>query len=274
MHRFMPPAIPGDFDRKVQRARNAVQAKIDLKEKPVFAEVWGKFKDAISAAQHRKCGFCEQMTVGVTFGDVEHFSPKSEVKALDDDPATWGRERPNLATVVGRTTVPLSEIGYWWRAYSWDNYLLACTVCNQQWKMAIFPVQEQPRGLPPADQITETPLLLNPFFGPHPKDHLEFGRMGEVKARNGSRMGFETIRTCGLDRPSLWEARKLVARRTHRRIDDLSQIVGSEFDRVLRDIYEDGDEAAPHCGMVRAIYEQRTGTSWDDLRQLVDPQRP
>jgi hypothetical protein len=269
MHRFPIPPKPDQFDKKVEKARLAVQKNIDDKQPPDFREIWGQFKDQMSAAQHRKCGFCEAQVVGTSFGDVEHFHPKSEIEALLDDEKTWGKERPNLATVEGRTPQSVSASGYWYYAYSWENYLLACTVCNQQWKMAIFPVQENPRGLPPLEATVETPLLLNPFTGPHPKDHLKFGRIGEVKPLNNSRWGYETIRTCGLDRPSLREYRLRVARRTYQRIDDLKKIEGTELDRVLKDIYDDGEEGAPHCGMVRAIYEQETGVTWEQLEALV-----
>ena len=76
-----------------------------------------------------------------------------------------------------------------------------------------FPVQEVPRSKAPDEASVETPLLLNPFFGPEPKENLEFGRLGEVKARNNSPIGFETIRTCGLDRPSMRENRIRLARK-------------------------------------------------------------
>ncbi len=269
MQRFQAPGLPANFDKKVEKAHAAVKKSIKENKLPAFAEIWGQFKDQMSKVQHRKCGFCEAKVVGTSFGDVEHFCPKSEIEALSDDETTWGRERPNLATVEGRATQTLSAKGYWYLAYSWNNYLLACTICNQQWKMAIFPVQESPRGLPPDETKAETPLLLNPFYGPDPKQHLEFGRLGEVRPRNNSKLGFETIRTCGLDRPSLREYRIRLARKTHERIDDLARLSGSELDRVLRDIYDDGEEGAAHCGMVRAIYEQRTGTTWKELEELV-----
>lgn len=269
MHRFAAPAEPNGFAAHVSAQRDAVEAAVKKKKKPEFPPKWSDFKDALSSAQHRKCGFCEAKVVGVAFGDVEHYSPKSEVEELPNNPDLWGREVANLATTVGRKPATVAALGYWWRAYEWENYLLACTICNQQWKKAIFPVRERPRPIPPKPRAKETALLLNPFRGPHPKDHLEFGRHGEVSPRANSEYGLETIKTCGLDRPSLREFRLAIARRTHRRIDDLKNLAGPELDRVLRDICDDGAETEPHCGMVRAMYEQRTGTSWAELEALV-----
>jgi hypothetical protein len=269
MHRFTAPGMPPGFEEKVKSARDSVRRNMKKKKPPAFRAMWVDFKDRMSAIQRGKCGFCEARAVGVHFGDVEHFYPKSAVEALLDDEKTWGTERPNLATVEGRVPQTLFTTGYWWLAYSWKNYLLACAICNQQWKKAIFPVKEAPRSKAPEEATEETPLLLNPFFGPDPKEHLEFGRLGEVKPRNNSTIGFETIRTCGLDRPSMREDRIRLARKTHKRIDDLPNLTGSELDRVLGDIYDDGEEGAVHCGMVRAIYEQRTGTTWGQLEAVL-----
>jgi hypothetical protein len=272
VHRFPAPPPPSSFEDSVKPFRAAVRKSVQRKRAPTFRPKWADFKAEFSRAQFRKRGFCEMPTVGVYYGDVEHYRPKSELQELDSDPETHGVERENLATVVGRRPKLLSPTGYWWEAYSWDNYLLACIICNSQWKRTIFPVQNVPRRVPPSPRNsgTEVALLLNPFYGPNPKDHLEFDSMGVAKPRNGSLWGAETIKTCGLNRPSLLENRRDVAARTHRRIDDLPQLlVESELRRVLRDIHDDGIPRAPNCGMVRAIYEQRTNMSWDQLNALV-----
>jgi hypothetical protein len=148
---------------------------------------------------------------------------------------------------------------------------LACTVCNSYWKQTIFPVRKKPRPLPPtiAALKKEGALLLNPFYGPDPGKHLEFDRDGVVRPRNRSRLGRETILTCGLNRPSLQERRKILADKTHRRLDDLPRLRGSELRRVLRDIRDDGHPMNAGCGMVRAIYEQRTGLQWSELENKL-----
>jgi len=300
MHRFDPPPRPADFENLMKPQRDRIlalfnQGKLQARKKKkkkkkkssssagaaprrpaakapeVFPAAWSAFKDALSAAQFRKCGFCEGFAVGQGFGDVEHYAPKSELEALDDnDPASWGVERPNLANVVGRKPRPVSELGYWWLAYEWDNYLLACTICNQQWKRAIFPIRE-PRQAPPSRGDVETHFLLHPFRGELPRDHLQFGSMGEISPRNSSDHGRETIRTIGLDRPSLREQRRPLAAKIHKKIDALAGASAERRRELLGDIRDEGAITAPFCGMVRAIFEQRVGISWAQLEADLGP---
>ena len=62
MHRFRSPPKPAGFDQSVQAPRDAARAGApnpDLEE-----GVWKGFKDKLSEAQHRKCGFCEVVATG------------------------------------------------------------------------------------------------------------------------------------------------------------------------------------------------------------------
>src|SRR5574341_1705351 len=209
MHQFTEPRQPQNFDEKVAAERERVEAWFGrrgrrrsskagkhgekrAKRPDPFPDLWTQFKAHLSRAQFRKCAFCEGWAIGQEHGDVEHYRPKGEVEELDADPETWGSEAPHLANVSGRKPKQLSVTGYWWLAYQWENYVLSCNICNRQWKRAIFPVAEVPRALPPRPDIEETPLLLHPFRGPAPREHLEFGRGGEVYPRDGSLYGHET----------------------------------------------------------------------------------
>jgi len=301
MHQFKAPAIPGTFETDVAKNRAAVKYLFDQgklavvrsatkkpkatstnkaaaakdKKPENFPDTWKNFKAALSAAQHGKCGFCEGRAIGQGFGEVEHFAPKGEIQALGDDEKTWGVELPHLSNVKGRTTTPVSATGYWWLAYKWDNYLLACSICNGQWKRSIFPIKER-RAAPPALGDQETHYLLNPFHGADPKDHLEFGPLGEVKAKTTpagiSTYGWETIRTLGLDRPSLREQRRPVASKIHKKIDGLANATVARRLELLEDIHLDGTDDQVFCGMVRAIFEQRTGITWAQLEtELTGP---
>lgn len=292
MHQFPPPPPPEGFDETMEPDRTRIEelfkkgklkpkpkkkkakagakgttkakAKPAAKEPEIFPPKWSAFKDQLSQAQHRKCAFCEGYAIGQGFGDVEHYSPKGEVEALDDDPSTWGVERDHLANVTGRKPKPVSETGYWWLAYEWENYILACTICNQQWKKAIFPIVE-PRAAAPMRGDVETSLILHPFRGPAPRDHLQYGELGEISARNDSDFGRETIRTLGLDRPSLREQRRALASKIHKKIDGLEGASVERRRELLGDILLEGDERQPFCGMVRAIFEQRVGITWQQL---------
>jgi hypothetical protein len=270
MMRFPRPPRPPGFEARVQAKQREVKAAIRAGDPPDFTDLWGEFKADLARAQYRKCGYCECKTVVTTYGDVEHHAPKSEVWILPDDPDAWGAEVEDLANVHGRVKDVLRPSGgYWWLAYDWDNYLLACSICNSGWKRCYFPVVEDPRTAPPTIASAERPLVLHPFGRRDPAKHLEFHRDGTVTPRRGSRHGLETIKVCGLHRPSLQEARRDIARRTHERIDRLAAASPAATDEILRSIHEDGRITSDHCGMVRAIYAERIGVAWTDLEALV-----
>jgi len=68
---------------------------------------WKPAKDQLRSEAHGKCAYCEAPTDMVAHGDVEHFRPKSK---------------------------------YWWLAYCYDNYLYACQVCNETFKLDHFDI--------------------------------------------------------------------------------------------------------------------------------------
>src|SRR5262245_44538832 len=132
-------------------------------------------------------------------------------------------------------------------------------VCNEYWKISFFPVEDDPRRLPPDQDIPEIPLLLNPFDANHnPTDHLYFNDFGQIGAKNNSPYGHETISTCGLDRESLRRSRQEKAQRAYGLAIELNQAVNAtdqqEIIRILWDFYEIGREKYVHSGMVRAIF--------------------
>lgn len=68
---------------------------------------WKIAKTQLKKESNRKCAYCEANTAVVAHGDVEHYRPKSI---------------------------------YWWLAYTYDNYLYACQICNQSYKSNNFPI--------------------------------------------------------------------------------------------------------------------------------------
>jgi hypothetical protein len=68
---------------------------------------WKKAKVQLKKESKGKCAYCEANTEVVAHGDVEHYRPKSI---------------------------------YWWLAYTYDNYLFACQICNQVYKSDNFPI--------------------------------------------------------------------------------------------------------------------------------------
>lgn len=68
-------------------------------------------KDALKTMFRRKCAFCESTVTHVSYGDIEHFKPKSLY--------------PNLC-------------------FDWNNYLLSCSICNgKSNKGNKFPLEDE-----------------------------------------------------------------------------------------------------------------------------------
>lgn len=68
---------------------------------------WKAAKEQLVRESKGKCAYCEAPTAANQYGDVEHYRPKSV---------------------------------YWWLAYSYENFLVCCQLCNEKYKRAKFPV--------------------------------------------------------------------------------------------------------------------------------------
>ncbi len=111
-----PAAVPSDFYGEKRIAHNlelikGVIASGDKKFSDWNSAIWGRAKAQLLKESNGKCAYCESPTTVVSYGDVEHFRPKSL---------------------------------YWWLAYCYENYLPSCTICNQRYKRDDFPIS--PRG--------------------------------------------------------------------------------------------------------------------------------
>ena len=284
LHLVRPPK-PTTFDQDIQaprvqteqevrRYRDELAQGVQNPKKPEFPTGWSKYKAAFAEAQYGKCGYCEHDVIGGFPGDVEHFRPKGEVWALSENPDEWGRERPWSASVEDRRHITLSDLGYWWLAYDWDNWLLSCSACNAAWKGSFFPVATQPRVLPPDPQAAEEPLVLNPFDGPDPAEHLRFGGLGEVQPHHDSPLGRETIKVCGLDRSGLRRRRLervrsalYLARQVREALAGQPPDDASLYE-ALADFRRMGSESAEYAGVVRAILLAECNMRWEDLEGI------
>lgn len=229
-------------------------------------QIWGDVKPFFMETQNRKCGFCEVIITEST-GDIEHYRPKNAVWSL----AERGAEQEHLVNIRGRKFRKDFASGYWWLAYSWDNYLVSCPTCNQKWKSALFPIAAQ-RLTPPVqgDESAELALLMDPFGAQTPVDHLEFDDLGQVQALRDSQIGYETIVTCGLDRESLRSSRHEKAVRAFDLLRKLSiSATPEETKQILAEFHDLGDARWIHWGMVRCIFVQNTGMSWYDLETAM-----
>ena len=84
------------------------ESLIDRTDKIKFTSYWKNTKPQLVIEANSKCAYCEASTKTVAHGDVEHYRPKSI---------------------------------YWWLAYTYDNYLFSCQICNQIYKGANFPLE-------------------------------------------------------------------------------------------------------------------------------------
>ncbi|MFY0562316.1 hypothetical protein ACN28E_00620 [Archangium lansingense] len=189
-------------------------------------------KQALLRAQHGKCAFCESKFAHISYGDVEHFRPK----------AGWRQEEDE----------PLSRPGYYWLAYEWANLFLACTLCNQQFKKNLFPLQTPSRRTRShkEDVTEEDPLLLDPAVD-NPEAFISF-REEVPYAVDGNARGETTIRTLGLRREALAEQR----RRHLSHVEALRQLIelrtpeASKARKLLQRMQQDSGE---YAAMTRAF---------------------
>lgn len=264
---FPRPPEPPDFARRIAKAQAAITAMHARGECPKsdhFENRWRELRAIFVKAQFGKCAYCERDVTPTSYGDVEHVRPKAGVQELTADRTRWGEEAEG-GNVVGRTPRDVSSWGYHWLAYAWTNYVLACDKCNRSWKKNLFPLAEGPRLLPPSSARKETPLLLNPFEGPDPVKHLAFDERGQISARDDSRRGEATIRTCGLHRERLRNRREDVAKRLYRMLRSLEDASSDEeTDELLDQVEQLGAPDKEHAGMVRSIFEVYFRADWGE----------
>lgn len=249
--------------------------------KPRKCDFWKNYKSDFSRMQHGRCGYCEQHIISTQPSDVEHYKPKGHVSSLD--PNNAGREVDYLSRVRDRKELLDQHIGtgYWWDAFEWDNYLLACRICNSGWKRNFFPIEGDPTlRTRPTRNVLENPLILNPFEEVDLSKHIGIdikdreNAVGTVTGflRGKTPRGIATIETIGLNRPSLIRVRQLAIQRVNDWITELNQ--GSAEVVRLRtiDIFKEGSPAGSGLfpGLTQIFFKQITGMEWTELQTLVE----
>jgi len=121
-------AIPSTFRGKTPRNRVIALMKTARKQlangSAISLEIeskWSNTKNQLLVETHNKCAYCESDVTTVSFGDVEHYRPKSV---------------------------------YWWLAYVYDNYLASCAICNQRFKGKKFEFSGNAIPFPPLTTAT------------------------------------------------------------------------------------------------------------------------
>ena len=272
------PDKPDGFDDAVKDAKDKIQKHIDAgnNETPEekFDDVWREFTDYFSRQQCVRCGYCDVVT-STCPGDLDHFRPKAKVSELSDDRERWGHEIDGTARVKRHRPNKESPSGYWWLAYDWNNYVYACERCNRQWKCTLFPVLEgDARQWPPQQEgPEETPLLLHCYGTENPSKHLLFDDddLGSVKAVEGSRHGWETIKTCGLDRQTLRTKRLTIVPHVYELVREISDHgFGLPAGKTaMRKLVAMGHPKRDMPGIVRIIAEQLFDEPWEQIEKYA-----
>jgi len=136
VHRSFRGTSRIQFESQLLKAERQVRRGDAVKH--VFPSKWNVVKDQLLLETHDKCAYCETPTSVVAYGDVEHFRPKST---------------------------------YWWLAYCYDNYAASCTLCNQKYKKAAFPILKS-RMRAPLVKKTTTDKWINERAGKFTPDPL------------------------------------------------------------------------------------------------------
>lgn len=181
-----------------KRAHEATEAMYDVYKSGAHPDpnklqaIWRDIKEfLLEEVFFRKCAYCEGNTDAFAPQHAEHWRPKNAVSGVPGHP------------------------GYWWLSLDWNNLVPACYFCNSgRGKVAQFPIAgsyvlspDAVRDIDELDEV-EQPLLLHPWRGAPPEDHLEFLEDGRVCARNKSEYGRWTIKVLDLNREPLVEFRK------------------------------------------------------------------
>ncbi len=248
-----PPEFGADLTRgeagySEQQALKAVREKISemiakgqQPKSDDFEKLWGQYKEAFRMAQHGKCGYCDREIGSTQSGDVEHFRPKA------------------LVTDGKKKIAP----GYWWMAYSWENWLYACEICNRKYKKNAFPVRQR-LPLKPGVESQEEALLLDPFTV-DPRSHLKYRADGKIEGTTPE--GDRTIGTCGLYRKPLKDKREQTAASVQRHLDDFTHYLltgnADALKRTAQHLKESFNPAHDFAGM--SAYLINESDAWRKL---------
>ncbi len=144
--------------------------------------------------------------------------------------------------------------GYYWLAYSWDNLLLSCQLCNQRYKRNLFPLREPTqRATSHHDDLAEEkPLFIHPAQE-EPVAYIGF--RSEIAFPIGDNVrGRETIESLGLNRQPLQE-RRLEKYEILKTLSHVANLIpptpeSAEAQTVLAQLVQD---RAEYAAMARAV---------------------
>ncbi len=213
--------IPEKLLKVAERAQQKLEA-LPADARPAFikkkAHVWGAFRRYLSQMSYGKCWYSESLDPQ-SFFDVDHYRPKLEARRSDD----------------------VTDSGYAWLAFSWENFRLSAQRSNRvskneetdenEGKGNWFPLLEtSPKACwENRCEATEQPVLLDPVKRVDVRliDVQDDGRMGPSRICIGSaRLRIaRSIELYGLNLPGLKAARLRVMREVIALFSALSDMI-------------------------------------------------
>lgn len=256
-------AVPSDFEAEAlphrQQVRDDVR-RLGGTRGAEFPSVWTEYKRALSEHPDRfqPCFWCEQTRSLRWELQVEHVRPKGAWERWVSPPPLVSDQPPPVLR---------QGDGYWWLAYTWSNYVLACANCNSRWKRSLFPLAGNLAPGGEGTERSEQPLLLLPTESFRSVDHFAWTVDGHMLPR--SDRGAATIRVCGLNRGELVSDRKKVMRDIRRERDALLRALRGGDPRAMTcavaDLRLRCSRSAPYAGMCRWVIEQALGRPWEEI---------
>ncbi|MBI4821158.1 MAG: hypothetical protein HY791_33165 [Deltaproteobacteria bacterium] len=254
---YVGPPAPPEFGKRalaeLQKLRSTVALRAPAESD--FRSLWAEYKSILGPP---KCGFCERPRDLKFELDVEHYRPKTLV--------TRWRAEPPIDATEPPTQVPIGP-GYWWTAYAWSNWLLACSACNRLWKRNLFPLEGARIAPTEGVEASEQPLLLHPFEAFDSAEHFGWTPGGLVEPLTARARA--TIQTCGLNRTELVKARQTLYKRAQRLTVRMKEGLrfgrSDEIQRTGQELAESVAAEAPFAAMARWVVQDELSLDWQDL---------
>ncbi len=281
----MEKECPGWLKKAELRTAKFRKAKQYVKEKPIWSEVKPVY---MKLQGDCKCAFCERKMEAVTYGkgeqDVEHFRPKSSIKA-------WKAPEALAKRGVAIAAVPKGEKGYYLLPYHPFNYTAACKPCNSALKSNYFPVakkhhcagadpkalleEEQPLLIYPIGDFDEDPENLIRFYGASP---YAVKRSGHGRKR--ALVTIEFFKLDAADARNLFRERAEIIRALYRELDDAATLKGMKKKAAMEMIKAYTSSTHQHANCARSfmrLYQENPAEAeevYNHVREFIRTKEP
>jgi hypothetical protein len=175
-----PPELAVERAKRLPMAQQKVAAGEKLARTDLIG--YDKARLRLYASQHRKCAYCEDGTK-MPYEPVEHF-------------------RPALRAIRGPS---FADGGYWWLAWTWENLLFACSICNSSFKKDLFRLEDGSPVMVPMEALPcdERAVLVDPAdpLDVDPMDLIVYQPVGVrwiPTGRGGDARGAKIVELLGL----------------------------------------------------------------------------